>query len=81
MVSSSSTTSNDHQVFDLFTPWCASGPVPQVVTLNFDESVYLTQLRVTGNSFNVIILLGTSQILYENTVGLSVSLYMCLLAI
>ena len=76
-VSSISSTSTKSQVFDLVNPWCASGPVPQIITLYFNNPVYLTQLQVTGNSVNVAILLDINQTLYENTAGLSVSSSPC----
>ena len=77
MVSSSSSISTEAQVFDLSLPWCASGPVPQIVTLHFNKLVYLTQLLVTGNSINVSNFLDGSQMPYNNTVGFSVSSPSC----
>ena len=72
--SSTSSTSNDNQLFDLINPWCASGPAPQIIRLYFNDSVYLTQLRVTGNSANVSVLFDMSEKLYQDTAGFTVSL-------
>ena len=72
--SSTSSISNTNQVFDLSNPWCASGPVPQIIRIHFNDSVYVTQLRVTGNSVNASILFDASEELYQNNVGLTVSL-------
>ena len=72
--SSTSSTSNIDQIFNLIIPWCAGGPVPQVITLKFNQSVYLTQLRVSGNSVNFDTLFHASRMHYETTAGFSVSL-------
>ena len=75
---STSSISSVHQVFDLFTPWCAAGPVPQIIRLNFNDStIYLTQLRVTGNSATVRVLYDTHEILYRNTLGIMVRKSLC----
>ena len=71
--SSTSSTSSVNQVFDLLNPWCASGPVPQIIRIYFNDSIYLTQLRVKGNSVNASVLFDTSEKMYQNNIGFNVS--------
>ena len=67
------TSLDDNHLFNTTHHWCTCDTTPQNISLNFTESVHLTQLRMRGSLLRVKILVGDNRTVLLNINGNSVS--------
>ena len=75
-ISVTSAESDSAKVLELTDPYCAAEIANQQVIIQFNESVYLTRMRVSGSSeTNFSLYYDLSDMLYINVGGFRVSFY------
>ena len=75
-ISVTSAKNDSAKVLELTDPYCAAEVANQTAIIQFNESVYLTRMRVSGrNESSFILYYDLSDMLYINVGGFPVSFY------